>query len=286
MLRKQRLHHSAQTPASRSPGIDGPAAIAAQNSSGTNTFSAPTILARRQRHHPEYHASHRAERCRFPGSMTSSTSPTVAFNGGGTVNLTNTDTYTAATTISGAGTTVKISGSGSLNTQTTSGGREYAAATLPWKAPPPRSLTAPIVAAGGTISVATATIDTDQSVGALTMSQSSIIDFGGAVGGETLRFASSTGTWTGTLSVINYTVGVDHLFFGSTTGTGVPTGGLSQIQFFSGSTVDTFIGSGNFAPAGEVSPVPEPSSVAIGVGLLGMIGIRERRRVGLILGRW
>ncbi len=135
---------------------------------------------------------------------------------------------------------------------------------------------------GGTLKLDTTT-GSDEQVGALTLNASSIIDFGTLASGQTLRFAdSSAKSWMGTLSVWNYTSTVDHLYFGNVLGGGVPANGLSQINFYSDSGMSSFRPAGFGPDAGEVSPVPEPSSVAIGVGLLGLAGWRERKRISLL----
>ena len=148
---------------------------------------------------------------------------------------------------------------------------------------------AEVTLAGGTIKAGAAGIN--ETVGALTLSHDSTIDFGTLTGTKNLRFADSTapGSWSSgtTLNIINYTVNTDHLFFGTNLGSGVDTTQLSQISFFSGGSIGSgFLGAANYALAGEVAPVPEPSSVAAALGLLGLIGWRERRRLALILGRW
>ncbi len=86
----------------------------------------------------------------------------------------------------------------------------------------------------------------------------------------------------------NYTPGSDHLFFGivdhdfNGADGGLTTAQLSQVSFFSGINTG-FLGTTSFlsAGAGEIVPVPEPSSVATVMGLLGLIGWRERRKARL-----
>ena len=76
--------------------------------------------------------------------------------------------------------------------------------------------------------------------------------------------------------------GADQLFFGDGSGIGLEVGQLSQIKFYSdaGTTILPFApGFSAFKGGfGEVVPVPEPGSVATAMGLLGLIGWRERRR--------
>jgi hypothetical protein len=136
---------------------------------------------------------------------------------------------------------------------------------------------------GGTISLDGVLLGLDESVGALTLSGNSTIDFGTLAGGNTFRFGDSSGaTWGAfTLNVWNWTQGADHLYFGSVLGAGLPAGGLGNIQFFTDGGVtpaggfDAMFGPGN----GEVSAVPEPSTVFFGLAMLTLLLYRERRWV-------
>jgi hypothetical protein len=70
---------------------------------------------------------------------------------------------------------------------------------------------------------------------------------------------------------------VDHLDFGNTFGSGLTAIQLGEIKFYSDAGT-TQLGSAGFGPgAGEVSPVPEPSTIFAGLGLLSLIGYRERK---------
>ncbi len=136
---------------------------------------------------------------------------------------------------------------------------------------------------GGKVAASDVSSSLDQQFGVLTLSANSTIDFGTLAAGNTFRFAvSSAAAWTsnGTpniLNIWNWTNGVDHLFFG-TSNSGIATGQLSQIRFFSDSGT-TLLGSGFHAAGGEViSAVPEPGGLAVALGLLGLIGARENRR--------
>ena len=218
-----------------------------------------------------------------------STASTLTKAGTGSVIVTAANTYSGATivnqgTLEVAGTagalantsrvTVNTGGTLLLSSTTAAAGGQIADG-------------AGVTLAGGTIQAGVNGIN--ETMGALTLSNDSTIDFGTLTGTNNLRFADSTGLFASgtTLSIINYTVDTDHLFFGSVMGSGVDATQLGQISFFSGGSIGSgFLGAANFLPAGEVSPVPEPSSVAIALGLLGLIGWRERRRVALILGRW
>ena len=139
--------------------------------------------------------------------------------------------------------------------------------------------TAGVALGGGTFRTA----GLSETVGALTLSVSSIIDFGASASANSLIFAPSAGAWTGTLSIYHWTGapftggGPDHLFFG-TDDTGLNAGQLGQISFFSGPGTG-FLGVGGFLGTGEVVPVPEPSAVAVAIGLAGLVAGRERSRV-------
>ena len=139
--------------------------------------------------------------------------------------------------------------------------------------------------AGGTVAISGNVVEgSSPGIGVLTLSASSVIDF--ANGDGTLKWDDSHAvSWTGLLSIYNYTPGSDHLFFGivdhdfNGSDGGLTTTQLSQVSFFSGINTG-FLGSTSFLSggAGEIAPVPEPSSVATVLGLLGLVGWREGRR--------
>ncbi len=141
------------------------------------------------------------------------------------------------------------------------------------------SNSAAITLAGGTIARG-ANEGLDEDLGTLTLSASSIIDFGDSLETQRLRFqASAAQSWSGTLSVWNWTSGVDHLHFG-TNNSGLTSGQLSQIRFYSDSG-QTEIGAGfspYFTGPGEVVPVPEPSSTLLALGLMALAAARETLR--------
>jgi len=102
-------------------------------------------------------------------------------------------------------------------------------------------------------------------IGALTLSTNSIIDLG--AGASILAFANSSAqTWSGTLSIYNWSgtpvvgKGTDQLYFG-TDSTGLTAMQLSQIAFYSDSGT-TFLGSADFVIGldGEIGPVPETAT--------------------------
>jgi autotransporter-associated beta strand protein len=144
----------------------------------------------------------------------------------------------------------------------------------------------PMTLAGGTFN----TGGLSETLGVLTLSASSVIDFG--AGTSVLNFANSSGaSWTGTLSVWNWTgyaanadpndpIGsgnTDGLFFGADA-TGLTSAQLSQIQFFSDSGT-TALGAGYILGTGQVVPVPEPATWLALAALLGAVGFLERHRL-------
>ncbi len=123
--------------------------------------------------------------------------------------------------------------------------------------------------------------------GALTLTANSIIDFN-LLGNEIINFGPShLASWNPggplpILSIYNWggsTLGGgnDRLIFGSNS-TALTSGQLAQISFYRGAGTG-FLGAGTFVGSlGEVVPVPEPSSVFIGLALCALAGWRERRR--------
>jgi hypothetical protein len=121
-------------------------------------------------------------------------------------------------------------------------------------------------------------------MGAVTLSSNSVIDLGG--GASVIAFANSSAqTWTGTLSIYNWSGtpgagnGTDQLYFG-TDATGLTAEQLGQIAFYSDSGT-TFLGWAGYANDldGEVAPVPEPSTWFATALALGALGFTQRRRM-------
>jgi fibronectin-binding autotransporter adhesin len=196
----------------------------------------------------------------------------VTKSGSGTQTLTGTNTYNRTTTVSGG--TLEIGTGGSL-TATTGVIVNTGGTFLLSGAGEQVNNAATVTLAGGTIQTNGAS-SISETVGALTLSSSSTIDFGTLAGGNTLSFAnSSAASWTGTLNVWNWTSGTDHLFFG-TSSLGLTSGQLSQINLYSDSGT-TFVGTGGINSSGEISAVPEPSSMLGALSLLGLAAYRERR---------
>ena len=169
-------------------------------------------------------------------------------SGGGTLTLSGNNTYTGRTTVSGG--------------------------TLLLAAANRIADTSPMTLSGGTFNTA----GFSETVGALTLSANSVIDLGFSSG--VLRFAASNGLFTSgtTLSIYNWTSGSDHLFFG-TNNSSLDGSQLGQISFYSDSG-GNFLGTGTFTGTeGELVPIPEPTAVVVALGVLGLIGWRERRRM-------
>ena len=134
--------------------------------------------------------------------------------------------------------------------------------------------------------------DGSETTGVLTISGTSVIDFGihnGSSPNAVLKFAkSSAAVWTSTLSIFNWNGtpdtggGVDQLFFGGDS-TGLTASQLSQVLFFSDNGT-TALGSATFATPGlgEIVPVPEPGSLLTLLGSAGIVlGLRRRQRPGV-----
>ncbi|MDP1580755.1 MAG: autotransporter-associated beta strand repeat-containing protein, partial [Candidatus Didemnitutus sp.] len=107
-------------------------------------------------------------------------------------------------------------------------------------------------------------------VGTLSLGANAVIDFGSGDAGLAIA-NSSAQTWSGTLTILNYSAGSNTLRFG-TTSSGLTMSQLSQISFggeIFGATIDS---------SGYVGAIPEPSTVALlaGIGALLLVGMRRR----------
>jgi fibronectin-binding autotransporter adhesin len=118
------------------------------------------------------------------------------------------------------------------------------------------------------------------STGQLSVNGDSVLDLGAGSGSQ-LTFADS-GTWTGILSIWNYTGGAawtaslgDKLTF-----TNQGSIDLTKVRFYSDNGgIEIGTGGAGFIAGNELVPVPEPGAAAAALLLLGCIGYRERRRV-------
>lgn len=123
---------------------------------------------------------------------------------------------------------------------------------------------------GGTL--ATGGLTPAATLGTLTLSGASTIDFGS--GTSAVAFADSPGAgWNGTLTIANYTSGTDTLRFG-TSSSGLTSTQLALTDFGSGYT--TQIDSLGYVTG--VGAIPEPSTYAalFGAAALGLAFWRPR----------
>jgi|GEM_PF-6219676 len=158
---------------------------------------------------------------------------------------------------------------------------------------------APLTLAGGTFDFG-ALSSTSENLGALILAADSIIDFGAGTG-NTLRFSNlalgahilSIHHWTGSSygPLMNSDPGTpaaqDRLLFDTDPGI---VGITPQVVFYSDAgltPVDLGVGRqvlfGSPTSAFEIVPVPEPGTLLSALGLLGLIGWRERSRLRAIV---
>jgi len=128
----------------------------------------------------------------------------------------------------------------------------------------------------------------NETVGALTLSQASTLDFGSGVsiltysgvGVEAWNGLFTIDNWTGTPFVAG---GTDQLHFtGITTTSFMSMVDQSEVTWSGFGSGYQIIGSdGSF----EIVPVPEPSVAFAAVGLLGLAACGERKRLAALLAR-
>lgn len=191
------------------------------------------------------------------GAINGTADVTFSANGSGNViSLNGANTYTGNTIITGVGGTGAGSGAirvklGSANAISTSSGVTLAGGILD-----PGAFNQAITAAP------------------LTLAASSTIDFG--AGTSEIDFAnSSLIAWIGALDLANWDSSIDKLRFG-TDNTGLTTDQLNAITFNGASP-----GTAALDPNGYVTvvPVPEPSTIALGLmSGLAFLGVSARRR--------
>jgi autotransporter-associated beta strand protein len=125
-------------------------------------------------------------------------------------------------------------------------------------------------------------------LGALTLTSSSIIDLTGT---SVLHFSSSSeNTWTGALSIYNWSGtpitggGAEQILFGGTS-VGLSANQLMQVSFYSDGGVTQLSNTAVILADGEIVPgltaVPEPSTWAAAVLALGALVWTQRRRFSL-----
>lgn len=117
-------------------------------------------------------------------------------------------------------------------------------------------------------------------LGTLTLTETSILDFSSTT--ESLHFTSLSSFPSNTsLKIYNWD-GTNQLFFDNAST--LTSTQLSQIIFYSDAG-NTQIGTAGGGLGGSMTPVPEPSTIIAGIGLVGFLGWRERRRIGALLKR-
>lgn len=215
--------------------------------------------------------------------------------GAGTLTLSAANTYTGPTRVNAG--TLALASTGTLaNTASVTinaGGMLTLGAANQLNAAAPLTLNA-ASGPGAGAAVAFNTGGFSQTLGALTLSSTSVVDL--ASGASLLRLGNSVpNTWTGTLAIWNYTGtavtgnGTDEVFFGANTA-GLTPAQLASIRFYSDSGTTALAAPGYASlTGGEVVPgglfpatggaVPEPSTWALlGLGVLGAGVVTLRRR--------
>ena len=131
---------------------------------------------------------------------------------------------------------------------------------------------------GGTLALKSSAASFSESLGTLTLSSNSTIDFANATG-STIRFSALAGTPSGTLTVDNWSTSDTFAFSG--TGNGLATFAANNVRFdiagigdVGGNVVN--LGGGEYA---IMAAIPEPRTVVAGVALLAFIFWKERRRI-------
>ncbi len=133
-----------------------------------------------------------------------------------------------------------------------------------------------VTLAGGALSLGGMTSSLTQNVGALTLTANSIFDFGTLLAGNTFKFAASNGVWTGLqLSIYNYSLTLDHLYFGNSS-SGLNAAQLGQITFYSDAGT-TSLGTAQYLLMGEVAPVPVPEPGTWLAALLAVVALSRLR---------
>ncbi len=125
----------------------------------------------------------------------------------------------------------------------------------------------------------------DQKFGVLTLNADSTIDL--SSGSSILSFSNSSGVawdssatltikgWNGSRSGGSY----EQLLVGAN---GLTTQQLSQVQFFNPEGLAAGTYGATLLSSGEVVPVPEPATIGLGVALLGLLGVKIRRRKEIV----
>ena len=218
------------------------------------------------------------------GTLTGVVNSTLLLGGKGLVLIGNADAEFSGNA-SGSGGSLTKQGNGTFKlsgSNTYTGSTNITAGTLLLGSSTALPSTATLSLSGGTLK----TDGYDASTGPLSVSDAlaNIIDFTSNT--SSLTFADSHAvTWTGLLKILNWDGGVwDHSggteFLMFPNAGSLTSGQLASIQFYSNDgTTPIGTGAGFLAGTGELVPVPEPSAVLAGFGLLGLVWYRERRQV-------
>lgn len=202
-------------------------------------------------------------------SALNSSGATLVKSGTGTLTLSaNSNSATGGTTISG-GSLLLTGATNNLGAVAVNSG-----GTLQIGATNTLVNTTALTLNGGTLQIAGGAFSQDFGTTPLSMTASSTIDFGSALGASAIVFGdSSAQTWTGTLTIANYSSGSDTLRFG-TDANALTSGQLAAISF--GGTA------AQIDSSGFVTPVPEPATYAAGMGAIALaFGVYRRRRATL-----
>jgi len=194
---------------------------------------------------------------------------------GGGKTITFSDALNNGTGTIGVTGTLKLGSSGSISG--TGGITVNGGGTLLLGASNKIADTASVALAGGTFN----TGGFSETVGALTLSGNSALDFGSS-GTCVVTFSNTNGSsWSGTLTLLNFT-GSDQLSFGTSGYSNLNPTTLAAISYTSGGITykgNSLNGSGNVV----FVAVPESATVISGLLILSVVGYRERRRLGTLL---
>ena len=227
----------------------------------------------------------------FGSSIASSNTGGLTKSGGGTLTLSHANSFSGPTTVNGG--TLNANAANALGTSSSlavnTGG------TLLLNASGASSAAPAVTLNGGTLALNAAS-KTTNTLGTITLSSNSTIDFGASNVGGVLNLGSASG-WNGssTLSIYNWSGtpwsgssnDADQLLVSAANEASWTADNLAHINFYSGQGSGEFgvgarlvsLGGGEF----ELVAVPEPSTVVAGLLLAGIAGWRERRRISSLL---
>ena len=220
-----------------------------------------------------------SDKARISGNITGS--GRLIKEGAGTLELTGNNTFSGGTTIS-AGTLVANAANAMQNT---SGVTITAGGTLLLNASGAVNSTATLALSGGNLTMKQSGTGVSDTLGAVTLTANSTIDFGAIdQGSNNILTLGSVSSWTtGTiLSIWNWTGtprtdgGTDRLMVSSTDGW--TTTNLGSINFYTGNGTGLIGGGGGMFSGSEIVAVPESGTIVTGLALLAFVAWKERRR--------